>query len=124
VARKNKDKIIKVKGLSLDFDSEKLNKIEFLSGYQFKNPLNPCNKSWKNFEIVDDKRVIPNMSHDELASYIESWDKKATHLGAKNVESEDLQDAEYRFSFLRDEIFNMVCVTMGKSRRGQWWNLD
>jgi len=124
IARKGIDKKIEIKGVSLSFDTERLSEIEFTKGYQFKTPPKPYSKAWKNFEVIDDKKVIANMSREEFLMYLAAWEERAKKLGAQKVDSEGLNENQYNVLVNRDEFMDMIHVSMGPSRmtsRGGRW---
>src|ERR1041385_4453838 len=98
VARKGIDTRIKIKGVSLEFDSGRLNTIEFRKGYLFKNPTKPYAKTWKNFVVIGERRIEPGMERAQFVAYLAAWEKRAEELGAKKTELEDLKEDEFRVS--------------------------
>ena len=117
IARKGIDKIIKTKGVCLEFDVERLKGMEFEENYQFRSPPQPYAESWKNFVSIGDSRIRPNMGRDEFIAYILAWEARAEGLGAEKMESADLNENQYRVAFENDKFFNMFHAAMGPSRR-------
>jgi hypothetical protein len=125
VARKGIDRKIDAAGVSLTFDTGKLDSIEFKPGYQFRNPPAPYREKWKNLDPIGDARIKAGMTHDEFTAYLKAWEKRANKLGARKVDSEDLATNEYGISFTRESFIDSINVSLGPSRktgRGGRWN--
>jgi hypothetical protein len=117
IARKGVDKKVEIKDVLLSFDTERLSGIEFTKEYQFKTPPKPYSKAWKNFDVIDDKKVIANMSREEFLTYLAAWEERAKKLGAQKVDSEDLNENQYNVSVKKNEFMEMLSVSMGPSRK-------
>jgi len=124
IARAGIDKKIVAQGISLQFDTERLNTIEFSKDYRFKNPAKPYSQSWKNFEVIGDLGIKGRMDRDDFIAYLAAWEFRARELGAEKVDLEDLVENQYRFSFDKDQFADMFHLAMGPSRRagggGMW----
>lgn len=124
IARKGIDKKIQIRGISLKFDTGRLNEIEFAKDYQFKNPTKPYPAAWKNFDAIDDKKLAPGITREEFLAYLDVWEKRANKLGARKVDSEDLNENEYNISTTQNQFMDGIHVSMGPSRKtgrgGRW----
>jgi hypothetical protein len=118
VARKGTDKIIRVKNLSMEFDSGKLHTIDFESGYEFKNPPTPYREAWKNFAVIGPKATIRGgMAREDFLAYLAAWEQRAVSLGAERMESGDLTSVQFAVLIDRDQFADMMHISMGPSRR-------
>jgi hypothetical protein len=117
VARRGVDRKVRARNLALEFDAGRLRGIEFLKDYSFKTPPEPYSEAWKNFCSFGDNQIKTGMTRDEFITYIAAWEVRARELGAEKVESPDLQNDQFRFTFDKDQFTDMFHLAMGPSRR-------
>ena len=77
IARKDTDKIIKIKDATFWFDSRRLTSMDFRHPYQFRNPLTPYPEDWKNFPTIGKTKIFGGMSRDEVLWYLKVWEERA-----------------------------------------------
>lgn len=124
-------RIIKTSQLKMTFDNGRLSTMEFLGGFNWDIPLKPYCEAWKNLEPIGELRIRYGMERREVLNYISAWEKEAAALGATKVRFGDLSARQYAITEDQDEIWDMVGISMGVSRRagggGIWtdgWHFD
>ena len=125
VARKGIDKQIRLKGVTLSFDSGLLQRMVFSDNYQFKNPPCPFVESWKNFEPIEGKSIKSHMTRAEFLAYLALWESRAKARGKTKVDFREMAEGQYRVSFTKESIIDMVRISFGPSRsmgRGGLWH--
>ena len=117
IARKGIDRKISTPEFSLEFDQGKLHSIEFRQLFRFDYPPQPFAEEWANFASIGGACIEKSMTRDRFADYVRSWEIRAKQSGAISVDSPDLAEREFRYSFEKDSFCDMFHLALGPSRR-------
>jgi hypothetical protein len=132
ISRPGIDKVIKLKNVTLRFDSGRLLDIQFEHPYQFINPPTPYPEKWKNFEPIGKMKIFGGMSRDEFLIYLNVWEERVKSLGMEKTNGSDRTQNQYSTNLSkRDEFMDSIHISLGSARRtgghGRWsdgWNLS
>jgi hypothetical protein len=125
IARRGTDKKIILKGVTLSFDSDRLNEIEFTDTYSFKNPPTPYKEIWKNFGPIQETTIRRHMTRRDFLAYLALWEDRAKTSGAKRTESDDPAVGQYRIDYTTNSVVDMISISLGPSRstgKGGFWS--
>jgi hypothetical protein len=124
IGRKGVDKRIELRGVTLGFDTGRLDEIKFTDEYGFKNSLTPYKENWKNFEPTGKLKLSQHMTRSEFLDYLALWEEQAKRLGKTKTNEGELTAGQYCITLTKNEFFDMVHITFGPTRstgKGGLW---
>ncbi len=122
IARKGTDKTLTHGNVTLDFDSGRLMRIQFETGYEYRNALMPYPEPWKNLPAIGRASVTGKMLREDFISYLKLWEERAAAMDSRVVEAgSDLAFNEYSVGIVQETLMDfhidMIALNMGPSRR-------